>query len=93
MSITFDPAKEAINLAKHGVSLAVSADIEWDMLFAEVDARRHYGEVRMIGFAPIGERVYCVVFTDRGADRRVISLRKANAREVKRYVDRIKIRS
>ena len=94
MSITFDPIKkEAINIAKHGVSLAASASLEWDMLLATVDSRRDYGEVRMIGYAPIGERVYCVVFTDRGADRRVISLRKANSKEVKRYVDRIKIGS
>ena len=75
------------------MSLTVSAELEWDMLLAKVDSRRDYGEVRMIGFAPIGERLYCVVFTDRGADRRIISLRKANAREVKRYVDRIKIGS
>jgi len=43
----------------------------------------------MIGYAPIGERVFCVVFTDRGDQRRIISLRKANAREVKRYASQI----
>ena len=93
MKITFDPAKDAINIAKHSVSLAMSVDIEWDMLLAEDDTRRSYDEVRMLGFAPIGERVYCVVFTDRGAERRIISLRKANAREVKCYVNQIKIRT
>ena len=94
LNITCDPTKEAINIiAKHGVSLLASAEIEWDMQLATEDTRRNYGEVRMIGYAPIGERVYCVVFTDRGANRRVISLRKANAKEGKRYVDRIKIGS
>jgi hypothetical protein len=89
MHITFDPAKDAANLAKHGVSLALAARLEWALLLAGADDRHVYGEVRMIGFAPIGERVYCVVFTDRGQDRRVISLRKANSREVRRYAERI----
>jgi uncharacterized DUF497 family protein len=56
------------------------------MLLATTDTRQDYGEDRLIGFAPIGNRVYCVVFTDRGDERRVISLRKANRREVTRYV-------
>ena len=43
----------------------------------------------MIGYAPIGARVYCLVFADRGDIRRVISLRKANQREVKLYANKI----
>lgn len=39
----------------------------------------------MIGYAFIGMRLYCVVFTDRDNERRIISLRKANSREVKHY--------
>lgn len=45
-----------------------------------------YGEVRIIALALIKTRLFYVVFTDLGDYRRVISLRKANAREVKRYV-------
>ncbi len=86
VNITFDPVKDAMNRTKHGLSLALTVDLEWDMLVGAPDTRRDYGEQRMIGFAPIGNRVYCVVFTDRGNERRVISLRKANSREVKRYV-------
>ena len=68
MEITFDAAKDAANKAKHGVSLTLAAELEleWDWLLAIPDARRNYGEERCIGFAPIGDRVYCVVFTDRG---------------------------
>jgi len=43
----------------------------------------------MIGYAPILTRVYCVVFTDRGNIRRIISLRKANKREVIFYGNQI----
>ncbi len=85
MNITFDPAKDAINTEKHGMSLAEASEIEWETLWAYEDTRANYGEIRMIGFAYIGLRLHCVVYTDRGDDRRVISLRKANKREEKRY--------
>ncbi|MBF0165134.1 MAG: BrnT family toxin [Magnetococcales bacterium] len=86
MKIDFDPTKDAINLAKHGVSLAVASECDWSAAIAKSDQRGDYGEKRMIGYAPIGNRLFCVVFVDRGAVRRVISLRKANSREVKAYV-------
>ena len=85
MNISFDHAKDAANLAKHGVSLAEAVNIEWDTLRGIPDARRDYGEARMIGYAILADRLYCVVFTDRGTVRRIISLRKANAREVRDY--------
>ncbi|TDT43302.1 hypothetical protein DES49_1116 [Halospina denitrificans] len=85
MDIDFDPAKDAANISKHGVSLAEAESLEWDELLAIPDDPHHYGEARYIGFAPIERRVFCVVFTDREQTRRIISLRKANAREVNRY--------
>ena len=87
MRITFDPAKDAANIAKHGVSLAAAWEIEWETLWCFEDDRRDYGEPRMVGYAYIGLRLYCLVYTDRGESRRVISLRKANGREVKRYAE------
>lgn len=63
--------------------------IEWDTLLAKMDDRKDYGEKRMIGYAFLGDRLYCEVFTDRGNERRIISLRKANQREVKYYVSQI----
>lgn len=89
MEITYDPAKDAANQAKHGVSLALAAKLEWDTLWAEQDSRFAYREARMIGYALIGTRLYCVVFTERGEECRIISLRKANPREVRRYVSEI----
>ncbi|WP_248885162.1 BrnT family toxin [Acidithiobacillus acidisediminis] len=89
MQITFDPAKDQRNTNKHGLSLSLASRLEWDLLLATVDDRKAYGELRMIGYAPIGTRVYCVVFTDRGEERRIISLRKANSREVKQYASQI----
>lgn len=85
MDVCFDPIKDAANWVKHGVSLGEASALEWDTLWARPDRRRDYGEARVVGFGYIGLRLYCVVFTDRGDQRRIISLRKANAREVADY--------
>ena len=85
--VTFDSAKDALNVSKHGVSLRQAADLEWDSAVVWLDKRRDYGEPRECGIGYIGLRLFFVVFVDRGGERRVISLRKANLREVKRYAE------
>jgi uncharacterized protein len=89
MKIAFDPAKDAANLAKHRVSLALAADLEWDLMLAGEDAREAYGEQRWIGFAPIGRTLYCVVFTEDQTRYRIVSMRKATPREVRDYASHI----
>jgi len=85
MDITFDPAKNQANLAKHGVELALAAHIDWSEVWFDVDDRADYRELREIGYSLIDGRLYCVIYTQRGETMHVISLRKANRREVKRY--------
>ncbi|MBI5330305.1 MAG: BrnT family toxin [Betaproteobacteria bacterium] len=85
MNITSDPAKDAANLAKHGVSLGLAARLEWETALMWPDARRAYGEARQCGIGYIGLRLFFVAFVDRADGRRVISLRKANPREVNHY--------
>ena len=87
MQIEFDPTKNVSNLEKHGLSLALAAELDWDAALVWIDERHEYGEVRMIALAPETGVLYYVVFVDRGAARRIISLRKANRREVKHYVE------
>lgn len=87
MRITFDPAKDAANVQKHGVSMALAREIEWGEVLCAPDTRTDYGELREIGFAMVGDRLYVVVFVQRGHVMRIISLRKANSREVKLYVE------
>ena len=88
MRIEFDPTKDASNQLKHGVSLAMAAELDWDAAWVWVDERFEYNEMRMIALAPKTEILYCVAFVDRGDVRRIISLRRANRREVKHYVQR-----
>jgi uncharacterized DUF497 family protein len=85
MLIEFDPRKDAANQAKHGVSLALAAELDWDAALVWIDDRIEYGESRMIGLAPNTGIVYYAAFVDRGDVRRIISLRRANRREVKYY--------
>jgi len=88
MRIDFDPAKDVLNIKNHGLSLATAADLEWDLLISHEDNTLHdYYEQRMVGFAPMGDDVCCVVFVERDDDViRVISLRKATKKEVLEYV-------
>ena len=87
MRIELDPAKDASNQLKHGVSLAMAAELDWDAAWVWLDDRVDYNEMRMIALAPKTHILYYVAFVDRGAVRRIISLRRANRREVKHYVD------
>jgi uncharacterized DUF497 family protein len=89
MRIEFDPKKDASNLARHGVSLAMAGDLDWDAALVWVDSRFEYDEVRMIALAPETQTLYYVSFVDRGEIRRVISLRRATRREVTHYVQNI----
>ena len=91
MNITFDPDKDEAKRAKHGVSLADAAGFEWETAVIWPDRRRDYGEQREMALGYIGPRIMVVVFTDRPegkpTERRIISLRKANRREVTRYAE------
>ncbi|MCE2969094.1 MAG: BrnT family toxin [Burkholderiales bacterium] len=89
MKVEFDPAKDESNRAKHGVSLAVASELDWEAALVWVDDRFGYEEVRMIALAPKSEVLYYVAFVDRGEARRIVSLRRANRREVKHYVEHV----
>jgi uncharacterized protein (DUF4415 family)/uncharacterized DUF497 family protein len=60
VNISFDPAKDVANLAKHGVSLAEAAALEWDTVWSWPDLRRLYGEPRSAGIGYIGLRLHLV---------------------------------
>jgi uncharacterized protein len=86
MRIEFDPAKDVTNKEKHGVSLSLAVELDWEAALVWVDERFEYSEMRMIALAPRTEILYYVAFVDRGSVRKIISLRRANRREVKHYV-------
>lgn len=87
MLIDFDPAKDKLNRAQHGLSLGLARKLVWDEALVWVDDRYEYDEIRMIGLVPEGNTLYYVAFVDRGEVRRVISLRFAERKEIKHYVE------
>jgi len=84
----FDPAKDAVNRVKHGVSLALAEILFAGPYVSVVDDRFEHGEVCNVAFGLINGRLF-VVYADRHGERRVISLRKANKREVIRYGEKL----
>lgn len=87
VKVEFDPAKDASNRAKHGVSLAAAAVFDWETALDRFD----YGELRFVAIGMIAVRLHVMVFTEGSDDDnvRVISLRQAEKHEARFYHDQI----
>lgn len=85
MKIEFDPEKNDRNIELRGISFEEAAEFEWESAVIIPDERRDCSEPRYRAFGFIGNRLHALVFTPREGSIRVISLRKANRREVLRY--------
>ena len=81
MEIEFDAAKNAAHIEKHGISLARAAEL--DLLAYVADDR--FAEPRFRLYGMIDGEAYCVAGADRDGKVRVISLRRAHAKEMRRY--------
>lgn len=79
------PKKLAENVTKHQVWFDLADDFEWDTATIIVDNRRQYAESRFRATGLIAQRLHVLVFCFRETKIRLISLRKANLREVIRY--------
>ncbi|OWJ77998.1 BrnT family toxin [Haematobacter missouriensis] len=85
MELDWDEDKRQRTLRERGLDFAEVASAEWDDALTAEDTREDYGERRFVSLVPIRDRLCVVAWCIRGATLRVISLRKANARERKRY--------
>lgn len=83
MEYEWDEAKRLSNLEKHRVDFSSIYSFDWSTATYEPSPR--FGEFRWVATGYIGERLYRVVYTDRGEQRRIISLRKANQRDNRKY--------
>lgn len=81
MEIEFNPAKREDTYATRGLDMARADEVFEGPSDTVEDARRDYGEPRFITVGILDGRLVFVVWTPRGAARRIISMRKANARE------------
>ncbi|MBW8727280.1 MAG: BrnT family toxin [Inquilinus limosus] len=85
MVFDWDADKAEANLAKHGVAFEAVEDFDISTAVEVVDSRVAYGEERRRAIGFIGHRLHVLIFTRRGSRTRVISLRRANARERRVY--------
>ncbi len=85
MAFEWDVAKNAANIAKHGIDFEDAIRIFDGPVLEKADARRDYGEARIIAFGVVNDRELAVVYTGRGERRRIISARRAHSRERKAY--------
>ena len=85
MAITFDPTKRAVTLAERELDFESAEVVFAGATFDRVDDRYDYGETRIVTAGLLLDRMVIVVWTQRGPDRHVVSMRKANAREQARY--------
>jgi uncharacterized protein len=85
VGITFDPANSEQNIRERGLSFKRAADFDFAIALFAVDARRDYGETRQAALGYLGGRVHVLCFTETAPGIRVISFRRANERDVRRY--------
>lgn len=83
--ISFDPAKSLCNEVERGLPFSLVLELEWATACIKEDLRKDYGERRFQMLGHIHGRLHAMVFTPREDKVHVISLRKANRREVKHY--------
>ncbi len=81
MTITFDPAKRAATLAHRGLDFADAGLVFEGDHATWIDDRFEYGEVRRITAGWLNGRMIVFVWTQRGPNRHIISMRRCHAKE------------
>jgi uncharacterized DUF497 family protein len=85
MEFDWDDDKRDANREKHGLDFADAKFLAWETAQILIDDRRDYGEARYQAYGLLNGRLHVIAFTPRGDKIRLISFRKANDKEVRRY--------
>jgi len=87
--ITYDPAKRETTLRERGLDFDDAAEVFAGREITRLDTWEDYGEDRYQTFGYLRGRMIVIAWTPRGSARRVISMRKANAREQEAFGQRL----
>ncbi|WP_251371635.1 BrnT family toxin [Polynucleobacter sp. UB-Raua-W9] len=87
--IEFDKAKREITLFARGLDMARANEVFDAPHMNQIDCRKDYGEARITTFGYLDDQPVFLAWTYRGRVRRIISIRRANEREVKKYERRM----
>ena len=85
MRISFDPDKNKRNIRERSLPFELAAEFEFATALIQTDSRQEYGEIRYVALGSLHGRLHVLCFTETALGIRVVSFRKANEREVKRY--------
>lgn len=85
MEISYDPKKNYRNIVQRGLPFDDAAYFDFETSIQYIDMRHDYGEKRILSIGYMGERLHVLCFVETTTGIRVISFRKANQREVKKY--------
>jgi uncharacterized DUF497 family protein len=89
MKVSFDPAKRLVTLRERGIDFATDAEkVFAGRTVTFVDDRFEYGEVRQLTIGWLNERMVVMVWTERHADRHIISMRYCHAKEAEKLIRR-----
>lgn len=89
MAISYDPAKRDETLNERGLDFADAEKVFAGLTLTLPDLRRDYGEERFQTYGLLDERLVMVVWTQRGEDRHVMSMRKCNEREQIKFAEQL----
>lgn len=85
MKIDFDPIKNKKNIRERGLSFERASEVDFNTALVLPDTRKAYGETRYVALCYLDQRLHVLCFTETDEGIRIISFRKANAREVSKY--------
>ena len=85
MKITYNAAKDRWNIKERGIGFEQAKELLSTPHALRADTRRDYGEPRLVAYGLIRGRMWVCVYTLRDDAYRIISLRKANRREIDAY--------
>ena len=85
MEVTYDAAKDAENLAKHGISLVRVNDFDFNSARLDFDDSQDYGEERWNLLGWLDTKLYHLTVVFHETSTHAISLRKATRQERKQY--------
>lgn len=85
MNLEFDQSKRDKSLKERGLDFARANEVFSGITVTMSDNRHDYGEARLITVGMLDQRIVVLVWTPRGNNRRIISMRCANEREINKY--------
>lgn len=86
MAIICDPAKRQWTLHNRGIDFMDAEFVFAGRTLTLEDDRRDYGETSFQTYGLLGDRMVMVVWTPRGEDRHVLSMRHCHAKEARKVV-------